>query len=182
MSASAARSLLVHALDELGDETRFAPPLDPLIELAEILERIDERQGRSRRRRATCTEAWLARGHLASAGVGFAGRVPADIVLWMLWADRGIADAPRVRSWRTLPLEVALATRVALRNLRDAPAGPWVPIMTNRRGDLQIYVATSPRGGEVTCWYADESVRFMRGPGTSLVAYAQAVLDNLPPR
>ena len=116
-----------------------------LEQLARCLVRLGDRVGHSAHRpvrTVACTiRAWL--GHVGVARDD--GHVPAELVLWLAWADglRCRDDAPRQHrvpaAWRILAVDDALGARMAMQR-RGAPAGAWLPLVANHYGDHHVFV------------------------------------------
>jgi hypothetical protein len=107
------------------------------------------------------------------------GRIPDDLALWSDWAAKvSKVTLPTIaRGWKILSPRDALARRRWLLDTRNAPRGPWLPIMVSDPGDYQVYFPRSPRHGAVSCWYHDEPQLTSDLDAKPLVDHAQALLD-----
>ena len=158
----------LHAITPIGSTAPLAALAAVLIPLGDRLGRVPSRPARDV---APMIHAWLAH-----CGITRDDAVPAELVLWLTWADglRAPDDAPvqrRVpRGWRVLAVDAALGVLIA-RQRAGAPSGAWLPIVTNHHGDHHVYVAA--RGAVATC-YRDEPAAPSH-TGAILVEYARAL-------
>lgn len=157
----------LHAVTPIGSTAPLAALASILIALGDRLGRVPSQPPRDV---APMIHAWLAHSGITRDDV-----VPAELVLWLTWADGLRApDAARTQrrvpcGWRVLAVDGALGARIALQR-GGAPPGAWLPIVINHHGDHHLYAAD--RGAVATC-YRDEPAAPARG--VILVEYARAL-------